>query len=88
MQKSQKELILQYSVRSILPASHTACEDSNSDSYYETDFYYGDDVHQENAQADYEEYLNNLSSKESEIMDARNARAWKQAMKDEDDYVE
>ena len=65
-----------------------ACEDSDSDSYYETDFYYGDDVHQENEQADYEEYLNNLSSKDLEIMDARNARVWEQTMKDEDDYVE
>ena len=53
-----------------------ANEDSDSDSYYESDFYYGDDMHEENARADYEEYLNNLRSKDLEITDVRNARLW------------
>ena len=54
----------------------------------ESDFYYGNDIHEENEQADYEEYLNNLSSKDLEIMDVRNARLWEKYMKYEDDYVE
>lgn len=63
-----------------------ACEDS--DSYYETDFYYGDDIHVENARADYEAYLGHSRSEDLEIMDARNARAWEQTMKDKDNYME
>ena len=64
-----------------------ACEDSDSDSYYESDFYYGNDIHKENARADYKEYLNNSRSKDLEIMDIRNARLWEQYVKHKDNYV-
>ena len=65
-----------------------AGEDSNSDSYYEIDFYHDNDEHAENARADYEAYLNHLRSKDLEIMDVRNAKLWEKYMKHEDAYVE